>query len=166
MGIVRDTTEYRELEARDLAYGEYELFDGRVFRTRWRLAERFEGPVFPELVRVVRQRYGRPLDEETVLVNPVGSGKAPRRWLSWGREGRRLELRQLDPLDDGPVFLTLTDMAAVRRILAAGGRAALQPDNRLSWWQRLPPRPRKTPSEAEIDALVWDFDALLAGSGF
>ncbi|HEX3126604.1 MAG TPA: hypothetical protein VH394_04680, partial [Thermoanaerobaculia bacterium] len=96
---------HRRFPGTDLAYAEYELFQGKIYRVRWRLAERFERPLFPWLVDRVSHHLGTPVYDQ-VVEPELGSGQASLRRVAWRWNGRTIEARQLQPQSGGPLFLT------------------------------------------------------------
>jgi hypothetical protein len=133
----------------------YELWEGRVYRVRWRLAARFERPVFPALAARMETCLGTPRADQTFEAEP-GSPDATLRRVEWREHGRVIELRQLHPLTGGPVFVTATDEARLRALGAAGGRPFPEPTRSGPWWERARPPEPATPDEAAALA-----DALL-----
>lgn len=130
----------------DLARVEYELWEGRVYRIRWRLGADFERPVLDELGRVARVCFGEPDYDQTFEAEP-GSPAATLRRIGWTHGDRRIELRQLHPLRGGPVYLSVTDRAALREMGRAGQAPFSDPDQSGPWWQR--PTRVPQPSGAE-----------------
>jgi hypothetical protein len=145
----------------DLVYAEYELFRGKVYRIRWRLAERFERPLFPWLADRVAHRLGPPSYDQ--LIEPgLGSSQSSLRRAAWPWWSRgTIEVRQLRPQQGGPLFLTWVDKEAVESILKARLQVPPQPDQLPPWWEGKPalPRPLKA---GEEEPLLHDFEALLA----
>jgi hypothetical protein len=149
---------HREIASSELAYAEYELFDGRVFRLRWCLAERFELPIFsnlkhqlshylsqPQVDKLVGKDPHRPAHEDPVL-----------RYVRWRRQEHTLELRQINTMTGGRVFLTLMDSGVVEEIKAAHEPILGPPDDmEISWKQA------RLPSDEERWLLVWAFDDVL-----
>lgn len=154
----------RELDGGDVARAEYDLFRGRVYRTRWRLAERFERPLMPPLVAHLSERFGEPAYDQT-LEGRIGSPRAELRRVGWRREGRALELRQLHPMTGGPLYLTLSDPAAMQAIVEARALVMPQPERRESGVDELG-RPPVLLSSKERESLLAGVDALLAQIGF
>jgi len=150
----------REVGEGDVRSVEYDLFEGRVYRIRWRLAERFERPLMAPVVARLRERLGPPRYDQTLKAK-LGSGRADLRRTGWEREGRTLELRQLHPFVGGPLFVTLSDGAALRAVVAAGGSALPQPEGAGDWWRRPQPSPRLL-EPRERDALVAALEARIA----
>ena len=143
---------------------EFELFRDRVYRVRWKLAERFERPVMPSLVDHLTADLGRPYYDQTIE-GKFGSGRATMRRAGWKNEDRNLELRQLNPMVGGPLFLTVSDLGAIREIIASGGTAAPEPDSIGPWWQKaVKPLPPVTPPERK--ALLDGFHVVLARVGW
>jgi hypothetical protein len=138
---------------------ELELHEARVFRVRWRLSERFERPLMPALVAHVTDRLGAP-DYDQTLPATLGSKRSELRRTGWTVAGRAFELRQLHPFTGGPMFLSVSDPAALQAIVAAGGTPLPQPESTGGWWRR-PQREPRLPSEAEREALVGDVGALV-----
>ena len=154
----------RRLESGDVAFVEYDLAQGVVYRIRWRLADRFSVPIMDELVAQATACYGAPhYDQEPEW--RLAEAKASLRRSGWQRDDRLLEVRQLHPLNGGPVFMTTTDLAAVRKLVAGGGAASPDPVSSPPWWLR-----KRTPSgelsAEEREALTRDFARLLSRSAF
>ena len=139
---------------------EYDLWQGRVYRIRWRLAERFERPVMDELARVGRICLGRPEYDQTIEAEP-GSPVATLRRVGWRHDERRIELRQLHPLGGGPVYLSVTHAPTLREMGASGRPPPPEPDRTGAWWKRPTKRPRPVTDE-ERAALGRAFLDLLA----
>ena len=154
----------RTLSTADLQRAEYDLFRGRVYRLRWLLSERFERPLMEPLVAHLRERLGPPAYDQT-LAAKLGSGRSELRRTGWRRDGLALELRQLHPFTGGPLYLTLSDVAAMQAILEARATALPQPETNGEWWRR-PQSPPAVLTLAERDALLAAIDALIAGTGF
>jgi hypothetical protein len=155
----------RALAEGDVRSVEYELFRGRVYRIRWELAERFQSRIMDDVVHQASHCYGAPEYDQT-LEAKVASGAATRRRAAWRRDGRLLEIRQLNPLLGGPLFVTLTDLESSRAIIAARGTLAPEPDRRDEpWWKRTGDPPR-LPSEAERATLVRAIAAVLSQTDF
>ncbi len=96
-----------------------------------------------------------------LIEGKFGSGRATLRRAAWRSGTRSLEVRQLNPLVGGPVFLTLSDQAKIRSILASGGTAAPEPDSIGPWWQK-PVNPSAPLTVRERKALLAAFDVVLA----
>jgi len=158
----------RESTRADVAYVEYDLFRGRVYRVRYRLADRFERPLMRELVGLASERLGAPAYDQTLRAK-LGSGRAELRRAGWQRDGRALELRQLHPLNGGPLYLTLQDLAAMQAIVDAGAIALPEPETSEPWW-RQPDAPKlpkfSLPTPEERSELVAAFDGVLGSIGF
>lgn len=158
----------RESARADVAYVEYDLFRGRVYRVRYRLADRFERPVMRELVALVSERLGAPVYDQTLRAK-LGSGRAELRRAGWRRDGRALELRQLHPLNGGPLYLTLQDLGAMQAIVDAGAIALPEPETSEPWW-RQPDAPQlqefTLPTPEERSELVAAFDGVLGSIEF
>jgi hypothetical protein len=139
---------------------EYELFRTRVYRVRWRLAERFERPIMTSLVAHLSAELGKPYYDQ-LIEGKFGSGRATLRRAAWRCETRSLEVRQLNPLVGGPLFLTLSDQEKIKAIVASGGTAAPEPDSIGPWWRE--PVKISTPlTSRERKALLAAFDVVLA----
>lgn len=139
---------------------EYELFHNSVYRVRWQLALRFERPIMAALVANLTAQFGKPYYDQ-LIEGKFGSGRATLRRAAWRSENRTLEVRQLNPLVGGPVFLTLSDLAQIKTIISSGGTAAPEPDSIGPWWQD----PLKTPppvTPREREALVAAFAQVVA----
>jgi hypothetical protein len=155
----------RMLPDGDIRAVEYELFRQRVYRIRWTLSERFHVPIMDAIVHQAGHCYGEPEYDQTIEAK-IASGEATFRRAGWRREGRLLEIRQLNPLLGGPVLVTVTDVAASRAIIAAEGSLAPEPDRRSQpWWQRAGGTPR-LPSDEEREALVRAFAGILSQTDF
>jgi hypothetical protein len=150
----------RQLDDADVRQMEYELFRGRVYRVRWRLAERFERPLMEPLVAHLTEELGKPYYDQ-LIEGRFGSGRATLRRAAWRQGPRTLEVRQLNPLLGGPIFLTLSSSATVQTIVASGGTAAPEPDSIGPWWQK-PMKPPELLTARELDALLAAFDGVLA----
>jgi hypothetical protein len=144
----------------DLGRVEYELFRDRVYRVRWQLAERLERAWMAPLVEHLTAKLGEPYYDQR-LEGKFGTGRATLRRAGWQHGPRNLEVRQLNPLVGGPIFLTLSDTATIKAIAASGGTAAPEPDATGPWWQE-PMEPPQSLTAPERDALLVAFDAVLA----
>lgn len=118
-----------------LASVDYELWQGNVYRIRWRLAAHFERPVLDELSRRASVCFGPPEYDQKFEAEP-GSPLATLRRIGWVHGGRRIELRQLHPLRGGPVYLSVSESATLREIGAARVADFPPPDRSGPWWQR------------------------------
>jgi hypothetical protein len=154
----------RKSDDADVSRVEYELFRDRVYRVRWHLAERFERPLMAALVARWTQELGKPYYDQ-LIEGKFGSGRATLRRAAWQHKPRGLEVRQLNPLLGGPFFLTLSDQAAIKAIVASGGTAAPEPDSIGPWWQE-PVKPPALLTARERDALLVAFDGVLAQVGW
>ena len=155
----------RTLAEGEIRSVEYELYRGRVYRIRWELSERFHAPIMENLVHQASHCYGPPEYDQTIEAL-IASGEATRRRAGWRRDGRLLEIRQLNPLLGGPVFVTVTDMNATQKIIEARGTVAPEPERRPEpWWKRANTR-LHLPDHEERDALAREFAALLSQSDF
>jgi hypothetical protein len=155
----------RATDGGDVRAVEYELFRGQVYRIRWELAERFHRRIMDDIVHQVTHCYGKPEYDQTIEAK-IASGEATRRRAGWRRDGRLLEIRQLNPLLGGPVYVTVTDLAASRAIIAARGSLAPEPERRGEpWWQR-PKGPSRLPSDAERAALARAVAVVLSQTAF
>lgn len=144
----------------DLAAVEYELWQGRVYRIRWRLAPRFERPALDALAERARACLGRPVLDQTFEAEP-GSPKATYRRIVWRHDDRRIELRQLHPLRGGPVHLVVGSRPVLRAMGDAGVSPPPLPATTVPWWRRgAAPVVPVAPDEAE--ALGLAFLRLLA----
>ncbi len=145
---------------------EYDLADDRVYRVRWRLAERFERPLMDAVVARLQARLGEPAYDQTLRAK-LGSGRADLRRAGWVLGARALEIRQLHPFNGGPLFVSLADREALETIVAVRGTPLPQPDSTGAWWRR-PQRSQTLLSETERAALASEVDVLvaeLAGAG-
>ena len=155
----------RVLAEGDVRRVEYELFRGRVYRIRWELSNRFHAPIMDDFVHQAAHCYG-PFRYDQTIEAKLGSGEATRRRAGWERNGRLLEIRQLNPLGGGPLFVTMTDRKISKAIIAARGSLAPEPERRSeAWWQRQNPSPAP-PSDDERSALVRALAAVLSQTGF
>ena len=154
----------RQPDDEDVRRVEYELFRHRVYRVRWQLAERFERPWMAPLVAHLTAELGKPYYDQ-LIEGKFGSGRATLRRAAWQHKPRGLEVRQLNPLLGGPFFLTLSDQAAIKAIVASGGTAAPEPDSIGPWWQE-PVKPPALLTARERDALLVAFDGVLAQAGW
>jgi len=135
----------------DVVRIQYELWQGRVYRIRWRLAPAFERPIFDELAERGRFCLGTADLDQTFEAEP-GSAEATLRRVVWTHEDRRIELRQLHPLGGGPVYLSATDLAALRAMGAAERAPFPDPSRSAPWWQRSlrPPKPADPEERAHL----------------
>jgi len=155
----------RVLAKGDVRRVEYELFRGRVYRIRWELSDRYHAPIMDDFVQQAAECYG-PFRYDQTIEAKLGSGESTLRRAGWERNGRLLEIRQLNPLGGGPLFVTMTDRKISKAIIAARGNLAPEPKRRSEpWWQRQNPSPA-APSEAERSALVQALAAVLSQTGF
>ena len=143
----------------DIERVEYDLSEGRVYRVRWQLAERFEHPILNELVPRLSERLGRP-DYDQTLHAELGSERADLRRTGWTLGRRVLEVRQLHPFTGGPIFLSLADVDAMQAIVDAQGTPLPQPDTTGAWWRR-PQRPPELPTAEQRRELIGAIDALV-----
>jgi hypothetical protein len=143
---------------------EYDLFRDTVYRIRWRLANRFNLPIMNDLVAQTTDCYGQPEFDQQVE-GKLGSGKAHLRRAAWRRSHRLLEVRQLHPLYGGPVYVTITDLRAIDRMIGSGGTASPVPESIGPWWARKQSRPRIVSHDERHD-LVEEFAALLSHVAF
>jgi hypothetical protein len=144
----------------DVQSAEYDLWEGRVYRVRWQLAERFEQPILSDVLPRVSERLGRP-DYDQTLRAELGSERDELRRTGWTLDGRTLEIRQLHPLSGGPIFLTLSDVAAMQAIVDAKGVPLPQPETSGAWW-RQPQRLPGLPSPQQRRELAVQVDTLVA----
>lgn len=155
----------RVLAKGDVRRVEYELFRGRVYRIRWELSDRYHAPIMDDFVQQAAECYG-PFRYDQTIEAKLGSGESTLRRAGWERNGRLLEIRQLNPLGGGPLFVTMTDRKISKAIIAARGSLAPEPKRRSEpWWQRQNPSPAP-PSEAERSALVQALAVVLSQTGF
>jgi hypothetical protein len=154
----------RSVAERDVLFAEYDLYDGSVYRIRWRLDDRFSLPIMGALVAQATACYGPPeYDQEPEW--KLSDGKAMLRRTGWRRDDRLLEVRQLHPLNGGPVFVTVTNLATVRTIVAAQGFASPDPETSPPWWEK-PQVTRAELSDEEREGLVHAFAHVLSLTGF
>jgi hypothetical protein len=151
-------------EAEGIDRVEVELFRDRTYRVRFELAERFERPLMPSLVDHLTADLGKPYYDQTIE-GKFGSGRATMRRAGWKNEGRILEVRQLNPMVGGPLFLSVSDLDAIQEIIALGGTAAPEPDSIGTWWQKpIKALPPMTPQERK--ALLDAFHVVFARVGW
>ena len=157
---------YRPVDSEDpdVRYVEYETYDGEIYRIRWRLAPFYERPVMSRLSkeRRIQDCQGSPIESQEVRAAP---GQASLWRVSWMRGDVLLEVRQLDPLDGGPTYLSITDLAAVREMLGEEVLPAPQPALADPWWSN-PQHPYSTLTDDESDAVVHALAALMGRTGF
>ena len=153
---------HRRIDSPEVAYVEYELFDDRVFRIRWCLTERFDRPIYSYLLSRAHRLLGEPKTDELIGLDPHSPpADAPvLHYSSWWLGERSLELRQLEPLSGGTVFLTLADERMFLEAKIAHNPPVAQPDRMIPFWQRKDPR-LKIPTEAERWQLMWTFDDVV-----
>jgi len=155
----------RTLADGDVRSVEYELFRGRVYRIRWTLSERFQRPLMDDFVHQAAHCYGPARYDQTIEAK-LGSGEATRRRAGWERNRRLLEIRQLNPLGGGPLFVTVTDRGLSEKIIAARGSLAPEPERRSTpWWQRRK-QSSAAPTAEERATLVRAFAAVLSQTDF
>lgn len=154
----------RQLGSGDASRAEYQLFRGKVYRIRWQLSDRFERPLMNPLVAHLEESLGAPRYDQQIE-GKLASGTATLRRAGWHRGSRSLEVRQLHPSTGGPLYLTLSDEAAIRGIIAARGAMQPEPDSIGPWWQAPLRRPTLLMPE-ERDLLLRSIDALLAQIDF
>ena len=155
---------FRAVGQGDIVYAEYFFYRGKLYRIRWTLADRFKRPIMAELVALGTRRYGEPVYDQDIVWRP-GDPRANLRRAAWERDGTALEIRMLNPTTGGLAYLTVSDLKALRAIVAAGGMAAPEPETAGSWWYG----PRTKPSVVtpeEKQALIEAAGALLSRSGF
>lgn len=155
---------YRTPGAGDMAYVEYFFYEGRLYRVRWTLADRFKRPIMAELVALGTKRYGDPFYDQNIIWKP-GDPRANLRRAAWQRDGKSLEIRMLNPTIGGNLYLTVADQAAIQAIVAAGGMAAPEPETAGSWWYAPHAKPRVV-SPQELRTLLEAFGGLLGRSGY
>lgn len=144
---------------------EYELFRGRIYRIRWELSDRFHEPIMDDFVNQAAHCYG-PFRYDQTIEAKLGSGESTLRRAGWERNDHLLEIRQLNPLGGGPLFVTMTDRKISKAIIAAQGSLAPEPERRSEpWWQRKDESPAP-PSDEERKGLVRSFAAVLSKTGF
>ena len=107
---------------------------------------------------------GKPYYDQ-LIEGRFGSGQATLRRIGWRNGSETIEVRQLNPMVGGPMFLTLSDQAAVREIVASGETAAPEPDSIGRWWNE-PITPHKPLTHREREALLAAFDAIRARIGW
>jgi len=149
----------RRLADSDVASIDYDLHGGRVYRIRWRLAERFEAPVLATLRVQAVACLGDPAYDQTIEPKAI-QGKPVVRRIGWNHGAKRIELRQVHPLTGGPVYLSVADRAALDAALKDEAEAMAEPTAAEPWWQK--PRMPHIPDEAERRRLADAFGSLLA----
>jgi len=155
----------RVLAEGDVRRVEYELFRGRVYRIRWELSDRFHAPIMDDFVHQAAHCYG-PFRYDQTIEAKLGSGESTLRRAGWERNGHLLEIRQLNPLGGGPLFVTMTDRKISKAIIAARGSLAPEPKRRSEpWWRRKDTSPAP-PSDEQRSTLVRAFAAVLSQTGF
>lgn len=147
----RDVDPENDGQDEDIVLIQYELWQGRVYRIRWRLAPAFERPIFEELAERGRFCLGTADLDQTFEAEP-GSAQATLRRVVWTHENRRIELRQLHPLGGGPVYLSATDLEALRAMGAAERAPFPDPSRSGPWWTRSlrPPKPADPGERAQL----------------
>ncbi len=154
----------RQVGRRDVSRVEYQLFRGKVYRIRWQLSDRFERSLMNPLVAHLKLSLGAPLYDQQIE-GKLAAGTATLRRAGWRRGIRTLEVRQLHPFTGGPLYLTVSDEAAIRAIIAARGAVQPEPDSIGAWWQE-PVRGPTLLTPEERDLLLRSIDALLAQIDF
>ncbi len=149
----------RSLADADVVAIDYDLHDGRIFRIRWRLAERFEVPVMDRLLVQGRACLGEPAYDQTLEPKP-GRARPVIRRIGWNHGGKRVELRQVHPLTGGPTYLSVADRAALDAALKDPRTPLAEPEGTSPWWQR--PQVPEIPEDAERRALAEAFAFLLS----
>lgn len=150
----------RSIAGSEIQSAEYDLFQGRVYRTRWQLGAHFERPFMSVLVTQLAERLGEPDYDQTIEAK-LGSGKSDLRRTGWRRVDRVFEVRQLHPFTGGPLFVSLSDIQAMDRIVAARGVVLPQPEATGAWWSR-PQREMSLPTSKERERLLHAIEAILA----
>jgi len=145
----------------DVQRVEYELFRTRVYRVRWRFAKRFERPLMDSLVASLTADLGKPYYDQMIKAK-FASGRATLRRAGWRNGDQTLEIRQLNPLVGGPLYMTLSDQAAIKTIVGAGGTAAPEPDSIGRWWTE-PIEMHSPLTGKEQRALVDAFEVVRSG---
>ena len=148
----------------DVARIEYDVVDGRVYRVRWQLTERFERPIMAAVVEHLRGRLGAPVFDQRIAAK-LGSGKSDLWRARWQAGQRALDVRQLHPMTGGPLFVTLSDLAALQRIIDAGRVALPEPTVSEDWWRK-PQRPLALVPADERELLLEGVDRMLERVGF
>ncbi len=154
----------RKLSGGDVAEVEYDLYKGKVFNIRWKLADRFERTIIEDYVEAATKRYGKP-DYDQFVEAPFGSGKTDVSRSGWSRDGGILEVRQLDPKSGGPVYVMVGDRKAYDAIVAAKGVIAPSPDSMGPWWER-PAKQYEPMTRKERESLLEAFGAVLDQTAF
>lgn len=107
---------------------------------------------------------GKPYYDQ-LIEGKFGTGRATLRRTGWRDGPRVIEVRQLNPMVGGPIFLTLSDQGAIREIVASGGTAAPEPDSIGRWWNR-PITPPEPLTRREREALLAAIDAVRSQVGW
>lgn len=154
----------RTISGGDIVAAEYDLYKGKVYGIRWKLAERFERTIIEDYVAAATERYGTP-DYDQYVGAKFGSGKVDLRRAGWSRKDKLLEVRQLDPNSGGPVYVMIADRTVYRAIVAAKGVVAPAPDTMKAWWER-PARQYQPMTKGERETLLAAFGAVLDRTGF
>lgn len=144
----------------DLSSVEYELWQDRVYRIRWRLSEDFERPVIDVYSDRAKVCFGRPDYDQKFEAEP-GSGHATFHRIGWTHGERRIEVRQLHPLRGGPVYLSVSDNAILREVSSSSVAMFPEPERSAPWWQRSMRLPEPA-SEEERERLGSSFLLLLS----
>lgn len=142
----------RESADADVRRVEYTLFRGKIYRVRWQLAERFERPLIDSFVDRLSVEFGKPYYDQQIE-GKFGTGQATLRRTAWRRGPYSFEVRQLNPMVGGPIYLTRSDQAAIHAIVVSSGTAAPEPDSIGTWWQQ-PLNISEPLSAKERDALL------------
>lgn len=155
----RQSRHERKVAGEDIIRVEYDLFAGKVYAIRWQLAERFERPIEPDLLKLATKRFGTPKYNQFIPAR-FGSGKVDVRRAGWALGDRLIELRILAPNVGGPVYITVTDQKATKAVVKSRGQVAPPPDSLGPWWKR-PAKTYKPVTPTERAALLNAFETLL-----
>jgi hypothetical protein len=149
----------RDAKHPDVQRVEYELFRDSVYRIRWQLAEHFGRPIMDSLVTGLTAKLGKPYYDQTIL-GKFGTGRATLRRSAWRDGTQLLEVRQLNPMVGGPLFVTVSDQGTIKQIIASGGTAAPEPNSIGPWWQT-PVNPLPPLTVRERRALLAAFNDVM-----
>lgn len=154
----------RYVNDHDIRRVDYELYLSHVYRVRWQLGEHFERPAMSSYVAQLTSEFGKPYYDQRIEA-PFGSGRSTLRRAAWRSGDRNLELRQLNPMVGGPIFMTLTDLERVQKIVASGGTAAPEPETIGRWWNA-PIEAQEIMTAAQRASLLAAFKAVWTQMGW
>lgn len=159
-GATAGPVRWTRVASGELTHAEYDVWQDRVYRIRWRLAARYERPVLDALFERARICFGAPDFDQTFEAEP-GSAAATLRRIGWTHGDRSIELRQLHPLHGGPVYLSVTSRVTLRELGAAAHARLPEPDRSGPWWKRAQ-KPLEIVTTEERKALGDAFMTLLS----